>query len=57
MVATFSREQDSEATPHHDVAADTAISTPAIYTLSFNQNYYTVALISLTKIVLCSEFH
>jgi len=33
------------------------VETLIIHKLGFNQNYYTFALISLIKIVLCSEFH
>ena len=33
------------------------METFVIYKLGFNQNYYTFALILLTKIVLCSKFH
>jgi len=32
------------------------VETLIIYKLGFNQNYYTFALILLTKIVMCSKF-
>ena len=33
------------------------VETPMIYELGFNQNFYTLALILLIKIVMCSKFH
>ena len=35
----------------------TPLQTLEIYKLAFNQNYYTLALTSLRKIVLRSKFH